>query len=623
MPTLDEQEKLRREQFLKSLEKQHSLPEGTLLFTKTNETGADLLRGEDLVSPTGATGPFQFTKRTAKEFGIEGKNDFYTQAKAAAELATRNAKALKEAGLPVTSESIYLAHQQGATGAIKILRNKITPDISSNMSKNRGAGLSREDFLKEHGLNKLADFEPDRVIEADTLDEFLKKRNYFKGALNHSNHPKEREIFKVEVNTPSFSRDLNTAYEDKLSSVEARQAALESTIQQAGLGPEDLKKATTDFRAALELEKSAREAQLDFYRNQGSTGKEFAANLFSFTFGDPLESAVKAAKANTDALIRGNAEFARQAERIRKSIPEDKTKDIEISRIKDLDNQDYKNAQIDQMLENSLARAEAKAKQENNSEILGNVVKKELGLPKELSSEEAIAVYEVRKATGTLKQKPKEVGNESEFLDNSTAKDVITKHIESDKVFPEDLLKDRKVKPVIQNFRKGKVTLEDLQVLAESTPLTPNNVIALRNYTQAQKSDTRKSAFLAPINSEEAPPPYSVLNADAVIPTENEAFTAWQEGLHNPSPEAIALQAVKTFPDDIDKAAEAVADWYSGLQKQYNSSLLVEKKVAQPLREVTITLPSHFFKGLKEIKIDPTEPGEAKILIMRAKRNAN
>ncbi|HXJ73160.1 MAG TPA: hypothetical protein VNM37_09905, partial [Candidatus Dormibacteraeota bacterium] len=75
-------------------------------------------------SETGAQGPFQFVSTTAKQYGLTNPRDFASSAEAAARLAADNKTALTASmGRPPTDAELYLAHQQGASGASKLLAN--------------------------------------------------------------------------------------------------------------------------------------------------------------------------------------------------------------------------------------------------------------------------------------------------------------------------------------------------------------------------------------------------------------------------------------------------------------------------------------------------------------------
>jgi hypothetical protein len=75
-----------------------------------------------------ARGPFQFINSTAKQYGLSNPNDPAASADAAARLTLDNKAALTAAlGRDPTPGELYLAHQQGAGGASKILGNPNAP----------------------------------------------------------------------------------------------------------------------------------------------------------------------------------------------------------------------------------------------------------------------------------------------------------------------------------------------------------------------------------------------------------------------------------------------------------------------------------------------------------------
>jgi hypothetical protein len=76
-----------------------------------------------------AGGLFQFIDSTAKQYGLTNKFDPAASADAGARLAADNAAILRRAlGADPTPGQLYLAHQQGAGGATKLLTN---PDASA------------------------------------------------------------------------------------------------------------------------------------------------------------------------------------------------------------------------------------------------------------------------------------------------------------------------------------------------------------------------------------------------------------------------------------------------------------------------------------------------------------
>jgi hypothetical protein len=75
-----------------------------------------------------AGGLFQFIDSTAQRYGLTNKFDAAASADAGARLAADNGSAIARAlGRPATPGELYLAHQQGAGGALKLLRNPDAP----------------------------------------------------------------------------------------------------------------------------------------------------------------------------------------------------------------------------------------------------------------------------------------------------------------------------------------------------------------------------------------------------------------------------------------------------------------------------------------------------------------
>ncbi|NTF67689.1 transglycosylase SLT domain-containing protein [Rhizobium rhizogenes] len=103
---------------------------------------------------SGASGLFQFVGSTARQYGLSDPFDAAESADAAARLTKDNAAALKRGlGRDPTAGELYLAHQQGAGGALKLLQN---PDANaaklvgeSAVASNGGSiGMSARDFAK-------------------------------------------------------------------------------------------------------------------------------------------------------------------------------------------------------------------------------------------------------------------------------------------------------------------------------------------------------------------------------------------------------------------------------------------------------------------------------------------
>jgi hypothetical protein len=123
------------------LESQNGLPAGYLARTRAIESA----NGTRLTSPTGAQGPFQFTRGTANAMGLplNMRNDEVESARAAARLAASNKSILQRAlSRDPTAPELYIAHQQGGPGAARLLANPGAPAGTltkpSNISVNAG-----------------------------------------------------------------------------------------------------------------------------------------------------------------------------------------------------------------------------------------------------------------------------------------------------------------------------------------------------------------------------------------------------------------------------------------------------------------------------------------------------
>lgn len=128
-----------------------------VVMTIESGVGAKGLGGRaDAVSPTGATGLFQFTRGTGKRYGlfdggVDRRKDPHANFAAMQKLTQDNAAALKRAGIEPTMTNLYLAHQQGAGGAvaiIKAMRNgtEVPANVRTNMNHNNGKGKTPAQF---------------------------------------------------------------------------------------------------------------------------------------------------------------------------------------------------------------------------------------------------------------------------------------------------------------------------------------------------------------------------------------------------------------------------------------------------------------------------------------------
>jgi hypothetical protein len=102
-------------------EQQYNLPPGTLMGTVNLESHWN----PNARNPnSSAAGLLQFTDSTARQYGLTNPFDPYASLDAGARLAADNRTTLEKAlGREPTAAELYLAHQQGAGGAIKLLSN--------------------------------------------------------------------------------------------------------------------------------------------------------------------------------------------------------------------------------------------------------------------------------------------------------------------------------------------------------------------------------------------------------------------------------------------------------------------------------------------------------------------
>jgi hypothetical protein len=119
--------------------KAHGEDAATLARTAQLESGGD----PGVVNPkSGAAGLFQFTGATARQYGLDNPKDGASSADAAARLQADNRSALtRDLGRPPTGADLYLAHQQGATGAAALLGS---PDKNAVQALADNAGVPLE-----------------------------------------------------------------------------------------------------------------------------------------------------------------------------------------------------------------------------------------------------------------------------------------------------------------------------------------------------------------------------------------------------------------------------------------------------------------------------------------------
>lgn len=130
--------------------KRHGVPTEALLAIAQIESGLNPNADNPKSS---ASGLFQFTSRTAREYGLTGdrRNDISAQADAAARMAAGNARSLGRAlGRAPTAGELYLAHQQGLGGATALLRN---PNLPASQVLSQFYGGNAANVIAQNGGN--------------------------------------------------------------------------------------------------------------------------------------------------------------------------------------------------------------------------------------------------------------------------------------------------------------------------------------------------------------------------------------------------------------------------------------------------------------------------------------
>lgn len=133
------------------METKYGLPKGYLAQTARIESNFD----PNAQNPnSSAGGLFQFINSTARQYGLANRFDAGAATEAAARLAFDNKAHLQRVlGREPTAGELYLAHQQGAGGAAKLLTNPDAPASSlvgeAAARLNRGANMTARAFANQ------------------------------------------------------------------------------------------------------------------------------------------------------------------------------------------------------------------------------------------------------------------------------------------------------------------------------------------------------------------------------------------------------------------------------------------------------------------------------------------
>ncbi len=191
------------------LTSKYNLPEGYLVTTGMLESKLNpLAKNPD----SSASGMFQFTTDVASQYKVD-VNDWKSSADGAARLARDNFNTLAQMlGREPTAAELYLAHQQGATGAANLLKSpsKLAADIvGSDAVKLNGGKLdmTAEEFSetwidKYHGESQsgLAALTatPAKVTTGDAVDKPKSYDDYAEKAGNYTNALRQVSIAEMD-----------------------------------------------------------------------------------------------------------------------------------------------------------------------------------------------------------------------------------------------------------------------------------------------------------------------------------------------------------------------------------------------------------------------------------------
>ncbi len=110
---------------------------------------------------SGAHGRWQIMPATSKEYAKKlGLSPDVARSPAGQDAIIKrftddNANALRRAGLPVNDKTLYLAHQQGAGGAINLLKGRYDKVSDRNVNSNNPANVSKSQFAN-YWMNRMA-----------------------------------------------------------------------------------------------------------------------------------------------------------------------------------------------------------------------------------------------------------------------------------------------------------------------------------------------------------------------------------------------------------------------------------------------------------------------------------
>ena len=133
--------------------RKHNVPEEYLLAAAMKESsgGYDPEMDKDRTF----VGPWQVSETVRAESKVRGdRYNVYANAEMAAAYYNINKKrlsseAFRKAGVPINNETLYLAHQQGAGGVLRLYTGEINDESEHHKSTNGGKGLTHRQFIEK------------------------------------------------------------------------------------------------------------------------------------------------------------------------------------------------------------------------------------------------------------------------------------------------------------------------------------------------------------------------------------------------------------------------------------------------------------------------------------------
>ena len=286
---------------------QYNLPEGYLITTGMLESRLNPMAKNQNST---AEGLFQFTDKTANEYGVD-KYDWKSSAEGAARLAQDNYNNLQQMlGREPTAAELYLAHQQGATGAANIILNptKLAKDIVGADAVRLNGGkldMTAQEFgqiwvdkyqaEETSGLAGLTSQGSSVTINKGDGRTF---RDYAEKATSYGTTLNQIALAKAEGADDTVIKDLESLLEDH------KRQKIEQTNLEAGITP------AGTMEAIVTDENGERSVQLVTFDNDGKAfidGKEVNAkkmpeNMMEMFFKVPAQTQ-KTAKDYVDGSV--------------------------------------------------------------------------------------------------------------------------------------------------------------------------------------------------------------------------------------------------------------------------------------------------------------------------------